>query len=109
MDQPVALHLRIRIQNRSKLIDFLRRALKFYEKDGIKIRLLQDWEDPNTFLEIVEYRDRPSYEEDQHRVESDPEMKVYLQNWHELLASPLIVETYYDVTQELHQQEDING
>jgi hypothetical protein len=104
MNQQVSLHLRIRIQDRSKLIDFIRRALPFYEKpDGIKIRLLQDFEDPNSFLEITEYRDRRSYEQDQYRVESDPEMNVYLQSWHRLLASPLIVETYYDVTQELHE------
>ena len=103
MKQPVAVHLRIRIQDRSKLIDFIRRALPFYEDGGIKIRLLQDFEDPNSFLEIVEYRDQPSYEKDQHRVESDTEMKGYLQSWHSLLAGPLIVETYYDVTQELHE------
>lgn len=103
MNHLVYLHLRINVQDRTRLIEFLRQAVPLYEKPGgIRIRLLQNFEKPNSFLEVVEYRDRPSYEQDQRRVKFDPEFKSCLQAWHRVLAGPPTAESYLDVTEELH-------
>lgn len=103
MNHPVTLHLTIRVNDSVKFIDFLRRALPFYEAPGgITVRLLQKFDDPRSFIEIVEYRDKSTYDQDQQRVQSHPEMQDYLQAWRGLLAAPATIESYYDITDQLH-------
>jgi len=93
----IELHLRIRVApgRRDDFFAFLRDAIPFYERPGgIRIRLLQMRDDPDCFIEVVEYRDRGAYEQDQVRVESDPAMKATLSRWRELLAEPVQVVAY---------------
>lgn len=97
MSHAVELHLRIRVapQNRDALIKFLTRAIPFYERPGgIRVRLLQQREDPCAFIEVIEYLDCDSYERDQERVRSDPAMKAWLDEWRTLLDGPVGIETY---------------
>ena len=95
----VTLHLRIRVhpggEGRDALLTFLRDAVPFYESPGgIRVRLIEDHDDPDRFIEIVEYNTERAYLDDQHRVEHDPEMKGYLARWRGLLAEPPCVEVY---------------
>lgn len=93
----IELHLRIRVipGKRDDFLAFLSDAIPFYEAPGgIRIRVLQESQDPDRFIEVVEYRDQEAYERDQIRVESDPAMKERLARWHALLAGPVEVETY---------------
>lgn len=98
------LHLRIRVEqkNRESLLHFLREAVPFYENTGgITIRLLQNEKDPSQLIEVVEYENREIYERDQVRVDTDPQMQGYLQNWHSLLDGPVEVEIYKEITDEI--------
>lgn len=93
----IELHLRIRVKSgdRDAFFTFLRRAVPFYESPGgIRIRLLEDRDSPERFIEVVEYATERAYRDDQRRVEEDPEMKAYLSRWRGLLAEPPVVEVY---------------
>lgn len=81
------------------LVSFLRTAIPFYEgPGGIRVRLLRSAEDPDAFIEVVEYETEQAYAADQHRVEHDPAMIAKLEEWRGLLAGPVEVETFRDVT-----------
>jgi quinol monooxygenase YgiN len=73
----------------------LREAIPFYEgQGGIEIRLLEDLKDDHRFVELVLYEDEAAYRRDQERVETDPEMRRFLERWRSLLAEPPTVEVY---------------
>lgn len=93
----VELHLRIRIHpgGRGALFDFLKEAVPFYESPGgVRVRLLESADDPDRFIEVVEYATDAAYEADQRRVKQDERMKALLARWRELLAEPPVVEVY---------------
>lgn len=101
---PVSLHLHIRVPpgREAKLIEFLRGARPFYEEPGgIRVRLLQDADDPLQLIEIVEYADRAAFERDDRRVNSDPTMQRYLAEWRQLLDGPVEVRKYLDLSGQL--------
>ena len=101
---PVVLRLAIRARPgaRRELLDFLREATPFYEAPGgIRMRLLQRVDDPDSFIEEVEYRSTAEYEADNIRVESDDEMKRYLERWRALLEDKAEVTIYQDLTSEI--------
>ena len=100
----MVLHLRIRLKapHPDSLIAFLKWAVPFYEAPGgIRIRLLRNTRDPQEYIEIVEYDSRKTYEEDQHRVEHDPQMKKLLLEWRSLLTGDIKTEVYEDVTEQI--------
>ena len=103
----VLLHLRFRVRDgrREAFLAFLRDAVPFYEAPGgIRIGLLQDAADPDRFIEVVEYADEEAYRRDQARVESDPEMRGYLDRWRELLIPPLEMEVLHDLGGALREE-----
>jgi hypothetical protein len=97
----VVLHLGGRVQpgRLDDLLAFLAEAVPFYERPGgITVSLLTGYDDPEEFIEVVEYADDRTYEADQRRVESDPEMRGYLDRWRALLTGPPRVTVYRDRT-----------
>lgn len=105
MSYPVVLHLAIRTpaEGRQKLLDFLREVVPFYEQPGgIRIRLFQSLDDPNSFTEVVEYVDRATYDRDNIRVRSDREMKSSLDRWRSLLEGSVETAVYQDLSSEIH-------
>lgn len=93
----IDLHLRFRLKPgmRETYFAFLAEGKPFYEAPGgIEVRLLTDLKDDHSFIELILYDDLATYQRDQHRVENDTEMKVFLQRWRELLAEPPVVEVY---------------
>jgi len=105
--RPYILHLRIRAADgkRDALIAFLREAVPYYEEPGgISIRLLQDCNDPDSFVEIAEYESRAAYEYDAARVESDPRMRAYIERWRSLLAGPPVVEVFTELTDNIRDR-----
>jgi quinol monooxygenase YgiN len=95
------LHLRGRVEHgrREDLVDFLAEAIPVYERPGgIAVRLLANVDDPDAFVEVIEYADADAFESDQVRIDSDPEMRSYLKRWRALLAEPVVVEKYRNVT-----------
>jgi hypothetical protein len=55
-------------------------------------------DDPNGFIEVVEYADHEIYRRDQERVASDPRMQSYLARWREFLSGPPEVTVYQDIS-----------
>ncbi len=99
----ILLKGRVRPGRREDLVRFLRDAVPCYERPGgIRTRLLRDVDDPDAFIELIEYADRGTYERDQQRVATDPEMRGYLERWRALLADAPLVETYEELTAEIH-------
>lgn len=61
------------------------------------MRLLQDTNDPMSFIELIEYESQQDFELDQIRVQEDPDQVRLIQEWRELLAEPPIVEIWNDL------------
>lgn len=88
----VSLVYKVKGDNREKLLQFLKRAVPVYERPGgIKVALYESIEEPNFFIELVAYAGHSQFAEDQQRVDSDPEMKRLLEEWHELIDGSLKV------------------
>ena len=95
----IQLRGRVRDGRWGDLMSFLHKAIPFYEEPGgIRVRLLRDVEDPEVFIEVIEYETEGSYVADQRRVESDPAMIARLEEWRGLLAGPVEVQTLREVT-----------
>ncbi|MCA0176484.1 MAG: antibiotic biosynthesis monooxygenase [Proteobacteria bacterium] len=89
------LHLRVPPGGADALRAFLARAIPFYEAPGdISVRLLQQVDDPDVFIEVVAYATVAAFDADQQRVEHDPEMQRWLAEWRTLLAGPPRVVVY---------------
>lgn len=93
----IELHLRGRAASgrRADLLAFLAEAIPFYEQPGgIRVRVLWGMDDPDQFVEVIEYADQAAHDRDQIRVAEDPRMRAYLQRWHALLDGPAQVEAF---------------
>jgi hypothetical protein len=89
------LHGRVLPGHRDDLARFLAEARPVYEEpDGVSVRLQWSLDDPDAFVEIMEYCDRAVYEHDQPRVEVDPRMRALIERWHALLAEGPRVSAY---------------
>lgn len=83
------LHIRVPPGGAAALRAFIVRATPFYEAPGgIRVRLLQQADDPDAFIEVIHYASRDAFDADQQRVETDPEMQRWLAEWRTLLAGP---------------------
>lgn len=81
--------------SRSALEAFLRRARVVYEEPGgIRTRLQWRDDEPATFVEIIEYADRATFDADQVRTETDPRMRALLDEWRTHLAGRPRVEVF---------------
>ncbi len=93
----VQVHLRIRVptNKQPEFLAFLREAIPYYEAPGgVRVTLLTEAQDPERFIELVEYASEAAYANDDERVRSDPTMARYLERWRTLLAEPPAVEVY---------------
>lgn len=100
----IILHLTVRTLPGcgEEFVHFLQKAVPFYEEmPGVKVRLLSDLNDPDSFIEVIEYEDHTVYESDQARVQKDPTMKQYLSKWRLLLKEAPHVRAFADHTYRL--------
>ncbi len=91
------VHLRIKVDpvNREAFFTFLREAIPFYERDGeTRMSLIEDANEPNTFIEVVEYLTEAAFVRGEEAVRNDAETLEYLARWRALLAGPPVVEEY---------------
>lgn len=106
---PVVLMLHITTPpgGRDHLIDFLRQALPYYqEPGGIRVRLLSSIDQPEEYIEMIEYQTREGYLCDQQRVTQDVKMKGYLNQWYTLLEGRVIAKPYFDLSATLFKAEN---
>lgn len=105
----VTLHLRFTVKPgmRQALIDFLREAIPYYDRDGTsRTRLLEDPHNDHRFIEVVEYASQAAYERGEHEVEHDPKMKELIARWRDLLDGPPMVEVWKEATDEVVDSSD---
>ncbi len=94
------VHLRIKVEptNRTAFLEFLRQAIPFYERDGeTRMSLIEDANQPNSFIEVVEYQTEAAFVRGEEAVRNDPETLKYLERWRALLTGPPIVEEYVNL------------
>lgn len=86
----VALNYSVAPEKREALFCFMERAIPFYEKPGgIRVKLYESADHSGTFLELVSYASRKIYQEDQYRIEHDPEYRRVLAEWHSFFNGEL--------------------
>ncbi len=103
------LHLRIFIPlaKQPEFLTFLKKAKPFYEKPGgISVQLYQEINNPEKFIEVIEYDSQEIFNEDQLRVENDNEMKVYLEQWRTILSESIEVEYYNNISNILEMKDE---
>lgn len=95
----VSLVYRVKRDNRDKLFRFLKRAIPVYERPGgIQVALYESMEDPDFLFELISYATDSDFSQDQERVDTDPEMKELLSEWHELIDGTVNVSLMKRVT-----------
>ena len=100
----LVLSLRVPEARHADLVSFLRQAVSTYEElPGVRVRLLQSRQDPDRWMEVVEYPDRATYDADQLRVDTDPRLIGLLDRWRRLLAEPAGVETWEERTHQIKE------
>ncbi len=93
----VHLHVKIKPQDRAAFFEFLHEAIPFYERDGeTRMSLIEDTNEPNSFVEIVEYQTEAAYQRGEEAVRNDPETLEYLARWRALLIGPPVVTEFID-------------
>ncbi len=86
----VAMNYSVSPEKRLALFRFMEEAIPFYEKPGgIRVKLYESADVPGTFLELVAYASRKIYEQDQYRIENDPEYRRVLSEWHKFFEGEL--------------------
>lgn len=85
----VSLVYRVAEERRPALLEFLGRAIPFYERPGgVRVALYDSVDEPGLVLELVAYASEAEYAADEERVERDPEMRAVLAEWRRLLDGP---------------------
>jgi hypothetical protein len=77
----------------------LKSAIPFYETfGGVRIRLLQNVDDPTRFVQEIEYDTPEVIELNRQRFASDPRVQAYLRSWRSLFPNAIEIDVYQDVT-----------
>ena len=95
------LHFRIRTpgMDAAQLLSLIKPAVPFFQAwGGGKVRLLRNVDDPNQFLQVIEYETPQALELNRQRIASDPMLRTYLQTWRTVLQGAVDVDVYEDVT-----------
>jgi hypothetical protein len=95
------LHFRIRTpgMDAAQLLSLIKPAVPFFQAwGGGQVRLLRNVDDPNQFLQVIEYETPQALELNRQRIASDPMLRTYLQTWRTVLQGAVDVDVYEDVT-----------
>ncbi len=95
------LHLRMTLPSTdpAHLRSMVSAAMPFYEMfGGMRVRLLQNVDDPGQFIQEIEYETHEELELNRQRIAGDLRMQSYLQTWRALLGGGIEVDVYEDVT-----------
>jgi hypothetical protein len=70
----------------------------FYQMFGdMRIRLLQNVDDPAKFTQEIEYDAPGDFEVNRQKIASDPRMQIYLQTWRTMFPGAVEVDVYREV------------
>ena len=93
------LHFKFALPSASEqLIAAIKSAAPLYQMFGeTRVRLLQNVDDPNRFLQEIEYSAPQSVEANRQQIASDPRVQAYLQGWRAMFPGTIDVDVYKDV------------
>jgi hypothetical protein len=95
------LHLRFKLSTAdpAQLLTMTKAAAPFMELWGSKrIRLMQNVDDPTSFIQEIEYETPEALELNRQRIASDPRMQGYLQTWRMLLPGAVELDVFQEVS-----------
>ena len=95
------LHLKFKMPTAepAQLLSMTKVAAPFLEMFGSKrIRLLQNVDDPTSFIQEIEYETPEALELNRQRIASDPRMQSYLQTWRMLLPGAVELDVYQEMS-----------
>jgi hypothetical protein len=93
------LHFRFTLPGASEhMIAMMKSSASLYRMFGdAKICLLQNVDDPNRFLQEIEYDAPESVELNRQQIASDPHVQAYLQAWRSMFPGAIEIDVYKKV------------
>jgi hypothetical protein len=80
-----------------QLIAMIKSAAPFYQLFGdASVRLLQNVDDPNRFLQEIEYDAPEAMELNRQKLASDSRVQAYMQAWRAMLPGAIEIDVYKD-------------
>jgi hypothetical protein len=94
------LHFKFTIPNAdtAQIAAMVKAAAPFYEMFGdMRVRLLQNVDDPAKFTHEIEYDAPEAFELNRQKIASDVRMQTYLQAWRSVFPGAVEVDVYKEV------------
>jgi len=90
------LHFKFTLPGASEqMIAMIKSAAPLYQMFGeAKVRLLQNVDDPNRFLQEIEYDAPEAMELNRQQIASDPRVQAYLQAWRTMFPGAIEIDVY---------------
>ena len=90
------LHFKFTLPGASEqMIAMIKSAAPLYQMFGeAKVRLLQNVDDPNRFLQEIEYDAPEAMELNCQQIASDPRVQAYLQAWRTMFPGAIEIDVY---------------
>lgn len=80
------------------LLQMMKASAPFYEMFGnARMKLLRNVDDPNRYIQIIEYDAPKSLEKNRQQIASDPRMQGFLQMWRTMVPGSLEMDVYQEV------------
>jgi hypothetical protein len=98
---PRILHFRftVALADPDQVVAQLKALAPWYELfGGMRIKVLQNVDDPTRFVQIMEYEAPEAVELSRQQIASDPNLQAYLQAWRAMVAGTVDIDIYKDVT-----------
>jgi hypothetical protein len=81
-----------------QMIAMIKSAAPVYQMFGdAKVTLLQNVDDPNRFLQVVEYTAPAALETSRQQIASDPRVQAYMQAWRSMFPGGIEIDVFQDV------------
>jgi hypothetical protein len=83
----------------AQVVTMMKALAPFYEMfGGMRVRLLQNADDPTKFIQVLDYETPESMEANRQQIASDPRVQGYLQAWRAMVPGGIEMDVYCDVT-----------
>lgn len=93
------LHMTTPRGGQEHLTRTLKQAVPYYKQPGgIRVRLLNSIDQPDDYIEMIEYETEEGYLRDQQRVSRDAKMRELIDQWHLALSGQVSAKPYFDLS-----------
>ena len=81
-----------------QMLAMIKSSAPLYQMFGnAKVTLLQNVDDPNRFLQVVEYNAPAALEISRQQIASDPRVQTYMQAWRSMFPGGIEIDVFQDV------------